>query len=96
MQKPRSEERAARDVARASAPSGSDRRSARRLNRRPGAPDTMDSRSGRDECGAAADLAIGVGRIGAAGSAITGPTDWSETDEPARNIGLLHDRGLYR
>jgi nitrite reductase/ring-hydroxylating ferredoxin subunit/uncharacterized membrane protein len=38
----------------------------------------------------AADLAIGVGLAGAVASAVAGATDWSETDEPARNIGLLH------
>ena len=38
----------------------------------------------------AADLAIGVGLIGAVGSAITGLTDWSETDDRARSVGLVH------
>lgn len=52
--------------------------------------DALESISGRKECGAAADLAVGVGLIGAVGSAVTGITDWSETDEPARKVGLLH------
>ncbi len=52
--------------------------------------DAMESLSGRKACGAAADFAIGVGLIGAVGSAITGVTDWSETDDPARKVGLLH------
>jgi nitrite reductase/ring-hydroxylating ferredoxin subunit/uncharacterized membrane protein len=52
--------------------------------------DALESMSGRKECGSAADLAIGVGLVGAVGSAITGITDWSETDEPARKAGLLH------
>lgn len=38
----------------------------------------------------AARLAIGVGLLGAAGSAITGLTDWSETSGRARRLGLVH------
>src|SRR5207302_5588050 len=52
--------------------------------------DALESISGRKECGSAADLAIGVGLLGAVGSAITGITDWSETDGPARRAGMLH------
>jgi nitrite reductase/ring-hydroxylating ferredoxin subunit/uncharacterized membrane protein len=52
--------------------------------------DALEAMSGRKECGSAADLAIGVGLIGAVGSAITGITDWSETDGSARRVGLLH------
>jgi len=52
--------------------------------------DALEGLSRRKECGAAADLAIGVGLIGAVGSAVTGITDWSETDDPARKVGLLH------
>jgi nitrite reductase/ring-hydroxylating ferredoxin subunit/uncharacterized membrane protein len=52
--------------------------------------DALESMSGRKECGAAADLAISVGLIGAIGSAVTGITDWSETDDPGRKVGLLH------
>ena len=52
--------------------------------------DAMEGLSRRKECGAAADLAIGVGLAGALGSAATGITDWSETDDPARKVGLLH------
>lgn len=52
--------------------------------------DAMESMSGRKECGSAADLAIGIGLIGAVGSAVTGITDWSEIDDPARKVGLLH------
>src|SRR6266852_7290259 len=50
--------------------------------------DVLESMSGRKECGSAADLAIGVGLLGAVGSAVTGITDWSETDDRARKIGL--------
>jgi len=52
--------------------------------------DALEAMSGRKECGSAADLAIGVGLIGAVGSAVTGITDWSETDGSARRVGLLH------
>jgi nitrite reductase/ring-hydroxylating ferredoxin subunit/uncharacterized membrane protein len=40
--------------------------------------------------GRAADFAIGVGLIGAVGAAVTGLTDWSETDGRSRRLGLLH------
>jgi nitrite reductase/ring-hydroxylating ferredoxin subunit/uncharacterized membrane protein len=52
--------------------------------------DALEGLSGRNECGSAADLAIGVGLAGAVGSAITGLTDWSETDDPGRKVGLMH------
>ena len=35
-------------------------------------------------------FAIGIGLLGAAGAAVTGLTDWSETDGRARREGLLH------
>ena len=38
----------------------------------------------------AATFAIGVGLVGAAGAAVTGLTDWSETDGQPRRAGLLH------
>jgi nitrite reductase/ring-hydroxylating ferredoxin subunit len=38
----------------------------------------------------AATFALGVGLAGAAASAVTGLTDWSETDGRARREGLLH------
>src|SRR5436190_14232927 len=38
----------------------------------------------------AADVAIGVGLAGAAGAAVTGLTDWSETSGQARRTGLIH------
>jgi nitrite reductase/ring-hydroxylating ferredoxin subunit/uncharacterized membrane protein len=52
--------------------------------------DAMESISGRRELGAGADAAIAVGLVGAAGSAVTGLTDWSETNGRARKVGLLH------
>lgn len=38
----------------------------------------------------AATFALGVGLAGAAGAAVTGLTDWSETDGQARRMGLVH------
>jgi nitrite reductase/ring-hydroxylating ferredoxin subunit/uncharacterized membrane protein len=37
-----------------------------------------------------ADTAIAVGLVGAAASAVTGLTDWSETDGASRRVGLVH------
>ena len=42
--------------------------------------DAMESISGRRELAAGADAAIAVGLVGAAGAAVTGLTDWSESD----------------
>lgn len=38
----------------------------------------------------AATFAIGVGLLGAVGAAVTGLTDWSETQGRARRVGLVH------
>ena len=38
----------------------------------------------------AATFAMGVGLVGAVGSAVTGLTDWSETGGSARRAGLVH------
>jgi nitrite reductase/ring-hydroxylating ferredoxin subunit/uncharacterized membrane protein len=38
----------------------------------------------------AADMCIAVGLVGAAGAAVTGLTDWSETSGQSRRTGLLH------
>src|SRR5215208_4546213 len=38
----------------------------------------------------AATFAIGVGLAGAAGAALSGLTDWSETDGRSRRAGLIH------
>jgi nitrite reductase/ring-hydroxylating ferredoxin subunit/uncharacterized membrane protein len=37
-----------------------------------------------------ADAAIGIGLVGAAGAAVTGLTDWSDTDGTAKKMGLVH------
>jgi nitrite reductase/ring-hydroxylating ferredoxin subunit/uncharacterized membrane protein len=52
--------------------------------------DAAEQITGRKEFGQAADLAVAVGLGGAVLSAITGITDWSDTDGRARKIGLIH------
>lgn len=52
--------------------------------------DGIQTASKRDEFGAAADAAIAVGLVGAAGSAVTGLTDWQHVDAGTRRIGLIH------
>ncbi len=52
--------------------------------------DAMEDMTGRKEFAQGADLAVAVGLVGAVGSAITGITDWSDTDGRARKIGLVH------
>ncbi len=44
----------------------------------------------RKDLASAADVSIGIGLAGAAGAAITGATDWSDVDPPARRLGLVH------
>jgi nitrite reductase/ring-hydroxylating ferredoxin subunit/uncharacterized membrane protein len=38
----------------------------------------------------AADLAIGIGALGAVAAAVTGLADWSDTAEKPRRIGMVH------
>jgi nitrite reductase/ring-hydroxylating ferredoxin subunit/uncharacterized membrane protein len=52
--------------------------------------DTAESATGDRTCARAADLAVGVGVAGAVGAAITGLTDWSQTDGRAKRLGLVH------
>lgn len=52
--------------------------------------DALESISGRKELGAGADAAVGLGLLGAVGSAITGLTDWSETNGRGKRIGAVH------
>jgi nitrite reductase/ring-hydroxylating ferredoxin subunit/uncharacterized membrane protein len=52
--------------------------------------DALGELGGGENCGKAADVAIGVGLVGAVASAVTGITDWAETDDRARSIGLVH------
>ena len=52
--------------------------------------DGIDLIRGRREFARAADASIAIGLLAAAGAAITGLTDWSDVDPPARKMGLLH------
>jgi nitrite reductase/ring-hydroxylating ferredoxin subunit/uncharacterized membrane protein len=52
--------------------------------------DAIGGVTGNDKFAGAADAAIAVGLLGAAGSAVTGLADWSETDGPARRVGVVH------
>jgi nitrite reductase/ring-hydroxylating ferredoxin subunit/uncharacterized membrane protein len=52
--------------------------------------DAAEDTTGDPGYGRAADLAIGLGLAGAAGAAVTGLTDWSETDGEAKRLGLTH------
>ena len=54
------------------------------------AMDAVQMMTGSDGMAGASDLAIGIGLAGAAGSAITGLADWSETDGRAKNVGIVH------
>ena len=51
----------------------------------------LDAAAGEDPgMRRAATFAMGVGLAGAAGAAVTGLTDWSETDGQSRRDGLIH------
>jgi len=52
--------------------------------------DALDAMNSRKEYRVAADTALGLGLIGAAGAAVTGLTDYQDIDPPARRIGLMH------
>jgi nitrite reductase/ring-hydroxylating ferredoxin subunit/uncharacterized membrane protein len=52
--------------------------------------DAREVATGDEGYGRAADFAIGVGLVAAVGAAVTGLTDWSETDGQPRRLGLLH------
>jgi nitrite reductase/ring-hydroxylating ferredoxin subunit/uncharacterized membrane protein len=52
--------------------------------------DAIGARTNDHSMEQAADVAIGVGLAGAAGAAVTGLTDWSETSGRARRTGLIH------
>jgi nitrite reductase/ring-hydroxylating ferredoxin subunit/uncharacterized membrane protein len=52
--------------------------------------DIADARSPSRANAAAADAALAIGLIGAAGAAVTGLTDWHKTDGRPRRIGLIH------
>jgi nitrite reductase/ring-hydroxylating ferredoxin subunit/uncharacterized membrane protein len=52
--------------------------------------DALEMINSRHEFALAADTSIAIGLAGAAGAAITGVTDWSDVDPPARRLGLIH------
>lgn len=52
--------------------------------------DALEDITGRNEFGRASDVAMTVGLVGAVVAAVTGITDWSDTDGRARKVGLIH------
>jgi nitrite reductase/ring-hydroxylating ferredoxin subunit len=52
--------------------------------------DAKAATSGDPSYARAADYALAFGLLGAVGSAVTGLTDWSETDGRAKRVGLVH------
>src|SRR5260370_420646 len=52
--------------------------------------DVLDVIRARREFALAADTSIAIGLIGAAGAAVTGVTDWSDVNAPARRTGFIH------
>jgi nitrite reductase/ring-hydroxylating ferredoxin subunit/uncharacterized membrane protein len=52
--------------------------------------DALDLIHKRGELSLAADTSLAIGLLGAAGAAVTGITDWSDVDPPARRLGLIH------
>jgi nitrite reductase/ring-hydroxylating ferredoxin subunit/uncharacterized membrane protein len=52
--------------------------------------DAIEASTGRRGIGRAADTVIALGVAGAAGSAITGITDWQHTVGESRRIGFVH------
>ncbi|MGC2697394.1 MAG: DUF2231 domain-containing protein [Candidatus Angelobacter sp.] len=52
--------------------------------------DALDLIRNRPEDAPAADTSIAIGLLAAAGAAVTGLTDWSDVDPPARRLGLIH------
>jgi len=52
--------------------------------------DALDSIRNKHEFSLAADTSLAIGLLGAAGAAVTGITDWSDVDPPARRLGFVH------
>lgn len=52
--------------------------------------DAMDMAGQGKAYGKAADAAIGIGLVGAVAAAVSGLTDWEDTDGAARRVGLTH------
>jgi nitrite reductase/ring-hydroxylating ferredoxin subunit/uncharacterized membrane protein len=52
--------------------------------------DALEGLSGNKGLAEGADVAVGIGLLGAVGSAVTGVTDWSESEGRGKRIGLMH------
>jgi len=52
--------------------------------------DALAGMSGREDLESGADAAVGIGLLGAVGSALTGLADWSETGARSKKIGFVH------
>jgi nitrite reductase/ring-hydroxylating ferredoxin subunit/uncharacterized membrane protein len=52
--------------------------------------DALDIVYDRREFARGCEASIGLGLLAAAGAAVTGMTDWSDVDPPARRLGLIH------
>ena len=52
--------------------------------------DGLDLVLSRREFALAAETSITIGLVGAAGAIVTGMTDWSDVDPPARRLGFIH------
>ncbi len=52
--------------------------------------DGLEAASGREDLAPAADLAVGVGLLGAVASAVAGAADWQHTAGETRRVGALH------
>src|SRR5438128_7098114 len=52
--------------------------------------DALDLIRNRREFSLAADTSLAIGLLGAGSAAVTGITDWSDVDPPARRLGLIH------
>ena len=54
------------------------------------APDLLDQVADDELTASGADAALGLGLLGAVGSAITGANDWQHTDGKPRRLGVAH------
>ena len=52
--------------------------------------DALDIVGDRQEFARASEVSMALGLVAAAGAAVTGMTDWSDVDPPARRLGLIH------